>query len=107
LIGRFVQRGDGVVNSPRQADKIRVKSAEYDSGVPVRPALMKPQKVSSIVCEQNPKFSGREDQHIGIRHCGIRTTRFTRGENIITQRAQLGHHLEGDVFITIETGHSI
>ncbi len=69
--------------------------------------LMKAKKVAAIVGQENPAISHCERQDLGIRHGGIRLSGIQRGHDIMPQPPQFRDHLRRDIFVRIETGHSL
>jgi hypothetical protein len=100
-----MKRRNGCVNSERQCDKVRINSANDDSGVRRRTPLMEMQEVSAIVRKQDTATGGREVEYFGIWHGGISLSSVSRRQHVIAQPAQLKHNLQRNVFVGIEPGH--
>jgi hypothetical protein len=95
------------MDSPRQPGKVRIESAEYDSGVRLRAALMKSKEVASIVRQQNTAFRDCESQDFGIRHRRVGHSGVARCEDIVAQAPQFHYYLERDVFVAVEAGQGV
>ena len=61
-----------LVDSARLSGEVRIDCAKDDSRVVFGPVLMKAEKMSAIVRQQNPTFGDCERQHLRVRHSSIR-----------------------------------
>jgi hypothetical protein len=105
LISQFGQSSDALVDSARLSAKVRIKRAEYDSGMALRAAVVELQKVTTVVRQQNPAFGGCESQHFGVRYGRVRLSSFPRSQDIMAQATQLRYNLQRHVFIGIKARH--
>lgn len=61
--------------------------------------LMDVKKVATIVRSENTAFVSSEREHLPVRDRGIRSPRFKRSQNIVSQASEFNHNLLWNVLV--------
>lgn len=67
--------------------------------------LMDVKKVATIVRNEDTAFVSSEREHLPVRDCGIRSPRFKRSQNIVSEASEFDHNLLCNVLVGVETSH--